>query len=82
MTRATVDAATAAKLTALKGKEIKLFDEAGNVVGWYAPARPNPTLQELIDSCPTSDEEIERRLKEEGNSGRTWPEIRKDLESM
>lgn len=80
MTRATVDAATAAKLTSLKGKEIKLFDEAGNVVGWYAPARPNPTLQELIDSCPTSEEELDRLSKEGG--GRPLKDILHDLESM
>ena len=82
MTRVTIDATTAAKLTAIADQEIVLCDEAGNVVGWYAPARPRPTMRQVIDSCPTSEQELQRRLEEEKDSGRCWAEIRKDLESQ
>ncbi len=82
MTRVTIDATTAAKLTAIPDKEIVLCDEAGNVVGWYAPARPQSTMQEVIDSCPTSEQELKRRLEEEKDTGRSWVDIRKDLETL
>lgn len=81
MTKVTIDENTAAALATLKGQEFELCDEEGNVVGWYAPARSKPTLQELLESCPTSEEELQRRVREEGDSGRTWTEIRRDLEA-
>ena len=71
MTSVTIDAATAALLTSVDG-EVELLDSSGNLLGWYAPAPPKPTLQELIDSCPTSEEELQRRIREESGSGRTW----------
>ena len=78
MTQVTIDATTAALLTSVQG-EVELCDAAGKVLGWYSPAPPKPTLQELIDSCPTSEEELQRRVREESGSGRTWAEIRRDL---
>jgi hypothetical protein len=80
MTRVTIDAATAALLTSVDG-DVELLDSSGNLLGWYSPAPPKPTLQELIDSCPTSEEELQRRIREESGSGRTWAEIRRDLEA-
>ena len=80
MTRVTIDAATAALLTSVDG-EVELLDSSGNLLGWYAPAPAKPTLQELIDSCPISEEELQRRSQEERGLGRTWAEIRRDLEA-
>jgi len=84
MTRITIDAQTVALLESVGG-EVEVCDAAGNVLGWYAPAKSSekkPTLQELMDSCPTSEEELQRRLRKEKGQGRTWQEIRKDLEAM
>ena len=80
MTKLTLDSTTAALFTSVDG-EVQVCDAAGNVLGWYAPKKPDPTLQELIDSCPTPLEELERRAREEAGTGRTWPEIKRDLES-
>jgi hypothetical protein len=80
MTKVTIDASTAALLTSVDG-EVELLDSSGNLLGWYAPAPAKPTLQELIDSCPLSEEELQRRSQERG-LGRTWAEIRRDLEAQ
>lgn len=80
MTRVTIDATTAALLTSVHG-EVELLDDSGNLLGWYAPAPPKPSLQELIDSCPISEEELRRRIEKERGLGRTWAEIRRDLEA-
>jgi hypothetical protein len=85
MTRVTLDATTIAKLVSIPSAdpsaEVELCDESGNVVGWYAPARSDVSMQEVVQACPISEEEIQRRLREEGRLGRTWAEIRRDLES-
>jgi len=80
VTRVTIDTEMAVVLASLAGKEIELCDEAGNLVGWYAPARPKPTLQELIDSCPTSEEELDRRSRNL-DTGRPLADILGELES-
>jgi hypothetical protein len=80
MTKLTVDETTAALFTNIQG-EVVICDATGHVLGWYAPAS-HPTLQELIDSCPTSEKELLRRLQEERHTARTWPEIKRDLEAM
>lgn len=81
MTQVTVNAATAAQLLAILDKEVELCDSEGKVIGWYAPKR-NVTMKEVIDSCPSTEEELEQQLREYDGSGRSWAEIRKDLESM
>lgn len=84
MTRITLDPQTVALLETVSG-EVEVCDAAGNVLGWYAPAKSGdkkPTIQEVIDSCPISEEELERRVRDESGKGRTWQEIKKDLEAM
>jgi len=81
MTKVTIDATTAALLTTVHG-EVQLCDSSGNILGWYAPvvqSTSKPSHQELIDSCPTSEEELQRRIREEKESGRSWADIRRDL---
>lgn len=89
MTQIKVDAATVAQLSGIADREVELCDAEGNVIGWYAPARRQPTMQELIDSCPYSEEELQRsveehqqRVKNGEKTGRTWAEIRKDLKAL
>ncbi len=84
MTKVTIDATTAALLATVHG-EVQICDSSGNILGWYAPVVPSssqPTRQELIDSCPTSEEELQRRIREEKDSGRSWADIRRELGSM
>lgn len=80
MTRVTIDASTAAILASAE-HALQLCDANGKVLGWFEPSPPQPTLQEVLDKCPTSEEEIERRIREELGTGRTWAEIRRDLEA-
>jgi hypothetical protein len=58
-----------------------LRDDKGNVVGYFHPAK-SPTHRVYAEGevPELSEEEIERRLSEPG--GRTWPEIKRDLERL
>jgi len=58
-----------------------LRDDKGNVVGYFHPAK-SPTHRVYAEGeiPELSDEEIQRRLSEPG--GRTWPEIKRDLERL
>lgn len=80
MTKVTIDAPTAALLAKLDG-EVQLCDAEGNLLGWYAPAR-QPTMQEVIDSCPLSEEEAFQVLEEQRKNARSWADIKKDLEAL
>jgi hypothetical protein len=60
------------------GDRVEIIDEAGAVVGWYEPLRGIP--QELLDSCPYSDEELAEFARDPG-PGRTLAEILRDLPS-
>ena len=60
----------------------QICDDKGNVLGVYTPqagGERNPTLQEVLDKCPTSEEEIERRRQEGG--GRPLADILRELDS-
>lgn len=77
MTRVTIDAAAAAKLTALPGP-VQLCDESGHVLGWYRPgilSDPPPSLQDL---APLADEELDRRSRNR-DQGRPLKDILHDL---
>jgi hypothetical protein len=68
------------KLTAAK-EPCWLRDDQGNVVGYFHPAKANGQRIYGEGEIPElSDEEIERRVQEPG--GRTWPEIKRDLERL
>jgi hypothetical protein len=58
-----------------------LRDERGNVVGYFHPAKSPKHRDYAEGQIPElSEEEIQRRLSEPG--GRTWPEIKRDLERL
>jgi hypothetical protein len=63
MTRITVDATTAAKLQSL-GQQAELCDEAGNVLGHFAPHADSPAFRDWLLSLDSglSEEEIQRRI--------------------
>jgi hypothetical protein len=60
MTRITVDAATAAKLHGV-GQFVELCDEAGNVLGHFAPDEKSPAFREWLRNLDPglSQEEIQ-----------------------
>jgi hypothetical protein len=58
-----------------------LRDVQGNVVGYFHPGRPqSPKVYPEGVVPELSEEEIQRRLSEPG--GRTWDEIKHDLERL
>jgi hypothetical protein len=63
MTRITVDATTAAKLHGL-AQHLEFCDEAGNVLGHFAPDDSSPAFRAWLRSQDPglSKEEIERRI--------------------
>ncbi len=56
---------------------LELRDENGNVVGHYTPAFRPADADELMKTCPYSEEELEQFCREPG--GRTLAEIWKSL---
>jgi hypothetical protein len=59
-------------------EEVEVRDEDGRVLGKYVPKpRLSPEYEELMKTCPISDEELERRRKEP--EGRTLAEIWESL---
>ncbi|MGL4512889.1 MAG: hypothetical protein ACRCT8_07335 [Lacipirellulaceae bacterium] len=58
------------------GDRVEIIDEAGAVVGWYEPLRRIP--QEVLDSCPYTDEELAEFAKK-ATTGRPLREILRDL---
>jgi hypothetical protein len=75
MKRVTIDPAMRKQLDAdADGKPIEMCDSAGELIGYFLTKHEFYSLLEP----PMSDEEWERRLNAGG--GRTWPEIRADLE--
>jgi hypothetical protein len=77
MTRVTIDAATWAKLLAVR-EAVQLCDEKGRMVGIFHPGPPRDANGNVI--VPISDEEIERRSQEEG--GRPLKDILDDLSKL
>jgi hypothetical protein len=65
--------------TALKAKlhdltvPLELRDESGHVLGHYVPKFKPDDFDELVKTCPFTDEELERFGQEPG--GRTLAEI-------
>jgi hypothetical protein len=58
-----------------------LCDADGNLVGYFHPGKfEPPQVYEEGDVPELSEEEVQRRLAEPG--GRTWEEIKRDLERM
>ena len=58
-----------------------LRDADGNLVGYFHPGKPQPPKVYREGEIPElSEKEIERRLAEPG--GRTWEEIKRDLERL
>jgi hypothetical protein len=54
---------------------VELVDASGTVLGVFTP---DPAQVAAIEPPPLKEEEIRRRMSEPG--GRTWKEIRADLE--
>ncbi len=79
MTQFTIDASTAAKLIDVR-EMIELRDEAGRVVGHFLPGPPRDANGQII--TPFTDEEVLETFREERGQGRTWGEIKRDLEAM
>lgn len=58
-----------------------LRDADGNLIGYFHPGKPEPPkVLEEGQTPELSDEEYERRVAEGG--GRTWQEIKSDLERL
>jgi hypothetical protein len=75
MCRITLDAETLHKLLATL-QSVEVCDESGEVVGVFQP-RLDPAKYDLEPKI--SEEELRRRMNDP-RPGRTWAEIRKDLE--
>jgi len=75
MVRVTIDETFRAKLGNLDSP-LELCDETGRVVGHFIPEQDR-SIYEGVES-PTSNEELERRLREE--PGRPLEDILRDLE--
>jgi hypothetical protein len=76
MEQMVIDADLRARLRNLS-VPLELRDETGHVLGHFTPAFRPADAEELMKSCPVSEEELKRR----GQSieGRTLPEIWKRL---
>ena len=74
MGRVTLNPALSAELGA-STLPVELCDTAGRSLGFFVPSK---AFYATVKS-PNSEEELRRRVEEGG--GRTWPEIRADLES-
>jgi len=58
-----------------------LRDAQGNVVGYFHPGKPEkPKVYREGEVPELGEEEVRRRLAEPG--GRTWEEIKRDLERL
>jgi hypothetical protein len=73
-----IDATTAAKLLDVR-ERIELRDEAGRIIGHFLPGPPRDENGQII--APFSDEEVLETLRKERGTGRTWAEIKRDLEA-
>jgi len=83
MTKVTLNADMVAKLSALD-QPVELRDEAGALLGWYQPQvqlGPQPTREELLASCPISEEELDRRSANR-ETGRPLVDVLRDLEAL
>jgi hypothetical protein len=77
MTQITIDAGTVAKLKDVR-EMVELRDERGRIVGHFVPGPPRDANGNVI--IPISDEEIERRSRQQG--GRPLKDIFRDLEKL
>ncbi len=67
-----IDAELRARLPDLNAP-LELRDEAGQVLGHYVPKYRPSDFDELVKTCPFTDEELEQFAREPG--GRTLAEI-------
>jgi hypothetical protein len=79
MTQMIIDATTATKLLDVH-ERVELRDEAGRIIGYFLPGPPRDEKGQII--APFSDEEVLATLERERGTGRTWLEIKRDLEAM
>ncbi len=77
MTKILVDEALRKKLTNVD-ELAELCDESGKTLGIFYPAEPQETKLPAGFKSPISDDELERRRKEQG--GRTLAEIWAELD--
>jgi hypothetical protein len=75
MNQITVDATTGSQLRTAE-EPVQILDQDGRVLGCFAPV-VDMSLYATVEP-PSSLEELLRRATEGG--GRTWPEIKADLE--
>jgi hypothetical protein len=73
MGRVTLDARLSGELGE-SSLPVEVCDAAGRSLGFFVPSK---AFYASVKS-PNSEEEIQRRIREGG--GRSWPEIRADLE--
>jgi hypothetical protein len=80
MSNLTLDPELAAKLRAAT-QPCWLRDADGNLVGYFHPGKPSPPKTYSLGEIPElSETEIQKVLAEPG--GRTWEEIKRDLERL
>jgi hypothetical protein len=77
MSKITLDSDLKAKLNG-GGAPVELCDEAGHTVGYFVSAEWYREMLVAWAKDQVSEEELERARKQTG--GRTWKEIRADLE--
>ena len=77
MDNVVLDAATRAKLNGLN-KQMELFDENGNLLGYFSPLDAHLRAVDLPGPDPFSDEQVAEVLKRP-DPGRPWADILADL---
>lgn len=75
MNQITVDAVTGSQFRTAY-EPVRICDEHGHVLGYFTPTI-DPSMYESVEP-PTSEEELLRRAEVGG--GRTWREIKAELE--
>ena len=76
MEQLVIDAALKARLLDLK-VPLELKDETGHILGHFTPSFRPADADELMKTCPHTEEELEQFRREPG--GRTLAEIWKSL---
>jgi hypothetical protein len=75
MTTVTISRDLQSQLQHLVGRA-ELRGEDGRLVGFF---NPQPTYEELMASCPHTEEELQERARNFKDSGRTTEEILREL---
>jgi len=58
---------------------LEFRDEQGELLGFLDPAQRKPTYEELMASCPYTEEELRERARNFKDSGRTTEDILREL---